>query len=116
MERSKAAQLYVDACSKEVLRGLAQRAGMTQAVAFQRIMSWLGSQTEGVQQLVLGQIPANLAPGVTRAALRRMAAPSGAGEVTSATERAAVKAGALVEAVDAARAERSARRRGRAAG
>lgn len=52
----------------------ADRAGLSQVVAVDRLFKWLADQPEGVQLAALGQYPPELAPHVARLVLDRLPA------------------------------------------
>lgn len=60
--------------SKQRLEQLRQWNGMTQKELVSRVIHWFCDQDRVLQQVILGQIPAEIAPEVAEVILKRMAA------------------------------------------
>ena len=59
--------------SKEKLEKLRDWNGMTQKELVSRIMNWFCTQDRVVQQIILGQIPSEIAPDLAEILLKRLA-------------------------------------------
>ncbi len=59
--------------AKKQLEHVRSRNGMTQKELVARLINWFSQQDQVVQQIILGQIPAQVAPDVARLMLERIA-------------------------------------------
>lgn len=81
--------------AKEQLETVRSRNGMTQKELVARLINWFASQDQVVQQIILGQIPAQVAPDVAKLLLERIAdeAPTRREQAAAEIRRELLKAG-----------------------
>ena len=81
--------------AKEQLETVRARNGMTQKELVARLINWFAQQDQVVQQIILGQIPAQVAPDVAKLLLERIAdeAPSRRDQAAAEIRRELLKAG-----------------------
>ncbi|WP_432798534.1 hypothetical protein [Poriferisphaera sp. WC338] len=75
--------------SKEKLEKLRDWNGMTQKELVSRIMGWFCMQDRVVQQIILGQIPSEIAPDVAQLLLRKLADRNTPSQANTPTDHAA---------------------------
>ncbi len=84
--------------AKEAIEKVRAWNGMTQKELVGRLVSWFGRQDRVIQQVILGQIPEQIAPDVARLMLQRLAAgqPSTGDRLRAADGPAEAESASLV--------------------
>ena len=59
--------------AKDRVNEMCERRGMTQVAMLSRLVEWFSEQTELVQAVVLGQLPAEIAPDIVQLVLKKVA-------------------------------------------
>ncbi len=95
MEERRQIQIALTQRAHEAVEGQRARLGMSKVVILSRLVEWFASQSETVQQGVLGVMPRDSSPDVARIILARMAES----DQSRPLERTQAEAQARIEAI-----------------